>query len=641
MACNFGWDWGPTLVTAGIWQDIGLQSWSVARLAEVRPQITRADDGTWRVDVHIELERDDDGPVTVVAAVAGRETVARISGSEAVLSLTVENPELWWPRGYGEQPRYDLDVTLSDSYGKLDLWSRKVGFRAVRLDTADGAFTVVVNDVPVFVRGVNWIPDDVFVTRITRDRLAARFAQACEANVNLLRVWGGGRYESEDFYDLADELGLMVQQDFLFACAAYPEEEPFAAEVAAEARENVVRLGPHPSLVLWTGNNENIWGHEDWDWKESLGDRTWGAGYYFELLPRIVAEADPGRPYWPGSPWSGDPARHPNDPAYGTMHIWDVWNTDDYTKYASYRPRFVAEFGFQAPPAWATLRRALSDDPLAPDSPGMAHHQKAVDGDVKLQRGLENHLPAARDFDDWHYLTQLNQARALAFGIEHFRSLRPWCMGTIMWQLNDCWPVTSWAAVDGDGRRKPLWYALRRVFADRLLTVQPRDGRPALVAVNDSGEEWRLSATVSRRNLAGVVLDETVVTETVPAAAVVTTSLDVAPAAADELLVVDSAGTERAWFFPAEDKDIAWPPARFAASVDSAGDATRVTVTAQSILRDLTLQADRLDPAAEVDRAGVTVLPGESVTFTVTGATGLDPAALTGRPVLRCVNDLA
>jgi beta-mannosidase len=325
MACAFGWDWGPTLVTAGIWQDIGLHCWSVARLAEVRPQVT-VRDGVGRVDVHVTLDRDSDGPVTVVAAVGGREAVARISGREAVLSLTVEDPELWWPRGYGGQPRYDLDITVSDSYGKLDVWSRRIGFRTVRLDTRDGAFTVVVNDRPVFVRGVNWIPDDVFVTRVDRDRLARRLTQACEANVNFVRVWGGGRYESEDFYDLADEYGLLVQQDFAFACAAYPEEEPFATEVAAEARENVVRLSPHPSLVLWTGNNENIRGHQDWGWAQALGERTWGAGYYFDLLPVIVSEVDPGRPYWPGSPWSGTWELHPNAAATGS---WSAasWRT--------------------------------------------------------------------------------------------------------------------------------------------------------------------------------------------------------------------------------------------------------------------------------------------------------------------------
>jgi beta-mannosidase len=638
MACNFGWDWGPTLVTAGIWQDIGLHCWSVARFAEVRPLVTVVD-GVGRVDVHLTLERDSDGPVTVVAAVAGREAVARISGREAVLSLTVDDPELWWPRGYGEQPLYDLDVTLSDSYGKLDVWSRRIGFRSVRVDTAGGAFTVVVNDKPVFVRGVNWIPDDVFVTRVDRERLAGRLAQACAANVNFLRVWGGGRYESEDFYDLADEYGLLVGQDFLFACAAYPEEEPFATEVAAEARENVVRLSSHPSLVLWTGNNENIWGHEDWGWKGALEGRSWGAGYYFDLLPQIVSEVDPARPYWPGSPWSGSVDRHPNDPAYGTMHIWDVWNTDDYLKYRSYRPRFVAEFGYQAPPAWATLRRALSDDPLAPDSPGMAHHQKAIGGDAKLRRGLDEHMPAPRGFDDWHYLTQLNQARALALGIEHFRSLRPYCMGTVMWQLNDCWPVTSWSAIDGDGRRKPVWYALRRVFADRLITIQPRDSGPALVAVNDSEEPWPLVARVSRRTVGGAVLDHVTVAEPVDAGAVLTVPLDMAAESAAEFLLAEADG-ERAWWFGAEDKDIAWPAPRFYTRVDHTPAATRVTVTAYTVLRDLALFPDRLHPDAEVDGGPVTLLPGESVTFTVTGATGIDAIAVTAPPVLRCVNDV-
>jgi beta-mannosidase len=647
MACNFGWDWGPTLVTAGIWRPIHLQSWSVARLAEVRPQVTVAD-GVGRVELRVRLERTAAAPVTVTATVAGARAQATITGDEALLILRVDEPELWWPRGHGEPHRYDVDVTLTDAAGEsLDTWSRRVGFRSVRIDTtpdADGTpFQLVVNDVPVFVRGVNWIPDDVFPTRITRERLAARFDQAIRANVNYLRVWGGGLYETEDFYDLADSLGLMVQQDFLFACAAYPEEEPFATEVEAEARENVIRLSSHPSLMMWTGNNENIWGHEDWGWKQELGSRTWGAGYYFDVLRRVVASLDPSRPYWPGSPYSG-PDRHPNDPAHGTTHIWDVWNTDNYTKYREYRPRFVAEFGFQGPPAYATLRRALSDEPLAADSPGMAHHQKAMGGDAKLQRGLDDHLPPPRDFDDWHYLTQLNQARAVSYGIEHFRSLRPLCAGTIMWQLNDCWPVTSWAAIDGDGRYKPLWHAMRRAYADRLLTVQPRDGRPAVVAVNDSAGPWTLAATVSRRTLAGVVVAESTLTATVAPGAAATVELPAGVAepgdAAGELLVVDAADGGRAWWFFAEDSDVAWPPASFDAAVETDGDTTRVRVTAHNVLRDLTLQADRVHPDAVVDDAGVTVLPGETVTFTVTGATGLDPAALTGRPALRCVNDL-
>ncbi|KAB1931677.1 glycoside hydrolase family 2 protein [Micromonospora sp. ALFpr18c] len=652
MACNFGWDWGPTLVTAGIWQEIGLHTWSTARLATVRPLVT-VDGRDGRVELHVEVERVADIPLTVRAAVAGgsAEVVIPAGQRTAVLTVAVREPALWWPRGYGEQARHPLEVTLHAPDGDtLDTWSRQVGFRSVRLDTTPDEhgtpFALSVNDVPVFVRGVNWIPDDVFPTRITRDRLAGRFDQAAEANVNLLRVWGGGRYESEDFYDLADERGLLVQQDFLFACAAYPEEEPFGSEVAAEAAEQVTRLAPHPSLVLWTGNNENIWGWHDWDWQELLAGRTWGRGYYLDVLPRIVGELDPTRPYWPGSPWSGTETIHPNDPAHGTTHIWDVWNTDDYTRYREYVPRFVAEFGYQAPPAYATLRRSISDEPLAHDSPGMAHHQKAANGDAKLQRGLDAHLPAPADFDDWHYLTQLNQARAIQLGVEHFRSHRGVCAGTIVWQLNDCWPVTSWSAVDGDGRRKPLWYALRHAYADRLLTVQPRDGGLALVAVNDGGTPWRASASVTRVSLTGEPRAKTTTELDVPAYSAVTLALPAELARPDEArreLLVAEAGesAERALWFFAEDRDVDWPAAAWDATVEPADDGQRVRVTARTVLRDLTLFPDRLDATAAVDNALVTLLPGESATFTVRADGVVDEAALTARPVLRCVNDLS
>ncbi|WP_405094733.1 glycoside hydrolase family 2 protein [Micromonospora sp. NBC_01412] len=648
-ACNFGWDWGPTVVTAGIWQGIALDAWSTARLATVRPLVTVAD-GVGRVEVRVEVERTAEVPVTVRAEVAGATAEAVVAAGQRTAALTVEvrDPALWWPRGYGDQPLHPLTVTLHGADGReLDAWSRRIGFRTIRLDTAPdehgSAFALHVNDVPVFVRGVNWIPDDAFPNRVTRERLAERFDQAAGANINLLRVWGGGRYESEDFYELADEMGLLVQQDFLFACAAYPEEEPFGSEVEAEAREQVTRLAAHPSLVLWTGNNENIWGWHDWDWQEPLAGRTWGRGYYLDLLPRIVAELDPTRPYWPGSPWSGGDEIHPNDPAHGTTHIWDVWNTDDYIKYREYVPRFVAEFGYQAPPAYATLRRAISDDPLAHDSPGMAHHQKAANGDAKLQRGLDAHLPPPADFDEWHYFTQLNQARAIQLGVEHFRSHRPVCAGTIVWQLNDCWPVTSWSAIDGDGRRKPLWYALRRAYADRLLTVQPRDGGLALVAVNETGRPWRAAATVTRLTLAGEPRAKTTYDLDVPAYASVTLELPAdltRPEDARRELLVAEAGQEagRAFWVFAEDRDADWPAAEFDATVEDVDGDQRVRVTARTILRDLTLFPDRLDPGAEVDDALVTLLPGESATFVVRAPRPLDPAALTTRPVLRTVN---
>jgi beta-mannosidase len=657
MACNFGWDWGPTLVTSGIWRSIGLHAWRTARLGQVRPEVT-VDEAEGRVRLHVDVVREEtaaDVPVTLTASIGDLQghVVLGPGQRSGTITLAVQDPALWWPRGYGDQPLYDLALRLHASDGTdLDTWSRAIGFRSVKLDTTPDRhgtpFTLVVNGVPVFARGVNWIPDDVFPSRVDRDRYATRLRQACEANVNLLRIWGGGRYESEEFYSLCDELGLLVAQDFLFACAAYPEESPLAEEVAAEARDNVVRLASHPSLVLWCGNNENIWGWHDWDWQPKLHGRTWGAGYYFDVLPRIVAELDPTRPYWPGSPYSGSRDRHPNEPEHGSMHIWDVWNERDYTHYRSYTPRFVAEFGWQGPPTYATLRRAISDDPLTPDSPGMRHHQKAINGDGKLQRGLDAHLPPPRDFDDWHWLTQLTQARAVSVGVEHFRALQPVCMGAVVWQLNDCWPVTSWAAIDGDGRRKPLWYALRRIFADRLLTIQPRSENGAeaglfLVAVNDSPHEWSVPATVTRLGLDGQPLAKTELPLTVAprsAAAVPLPALLTIPEDERSELLLADAGSERAWWYFAEDRDLAYPPAEYDAVVEPFEQGARVTVTARTLLRELTLFPDRLDPSAEVDQALVTLLPGESTTFTITSSAALDPAALTDPPVLRCVNDL-
>ncbi|WP_228646669.1 glycoside hydrolase family 2 protein [Microtetraspora sp. AC03309] len=634
MACNFGWDWGPTLVTAGIWRPIGIHTWSTARLAEVRPLVT-LDGPDGQVDVHVTVDRAAQVPLTVTAGVAGVTESVRLAPGErtAVVTLAVPEPELWWPRGYGGQPLYPLTVQLGDGD---DVWTKEIGFRSVALDRSDDAFTLVVNGTPVFVKGFNWIPDDCFPSRITRERLAERFGQAIGAGANTLRVWGGGMYEREDFYALADDLGLLVWQDFPFACAAYPEEEPFTQEVEAEARQHVARLAGHPSLAIWCGNNENIEGHADWGWQDSLDGRSWGAGFYYDLLPKIVAELDPTRPYWPGSPYSGAPDLPPNDPAKGTVHIWTVWNSHDYTHYAAYTPRFVAEFGFQGPPAYATLRRAVRDDPLTPVSPGVKHHQKAIDGNEKLLRGLGAHLPLPEGFDDWHYYTQLNQARAMAFGVERFRALAPYCMGTIVWQLNDCWPVTSWAAVDGDARRKPLWYAMRRAYADRLLTFQDS----SVAVVNDTGEEWTGELEVVRRSLGGEILAKERHLVAVPPRGVTTwepPAVLTRPGGPGEVLVATLDGARALRFFE-EDPAVGYPVAEYDTAVEEVKGGLRVSVTARTVVRELAIFPDRLDPRATVDDQLVTLLPGETAVFQISGS-DLDRDALTRHPVLRCVNE--
>ncbi len=640
MACNFGWDWGPDLVTAGIWRPIAIEEWSSARIDRIRP-LTNAQGAA---DVHVDVERATDVPVTVTARIGEHEasTVLPVGDDATVLRLNVDDVDLWWPHGHGRQALYPLEVTLSTEDG-VDTRHGRVGFRSVELDSSTDEhgtrFTFVVNGTPVFAKGVNWIPDDCFPHRVDRARYDQRLTQAVDAGVNMIRVWGGGIYESGDFYDLADEKGLLVWQDFLFACAAYPEEEPLRGEIAAEARDAVSRLATHPSLALWNGCNENIWGYHDWDWQEPLGERTWGIGYYTDVLPKIVAELDPSRPYLPGSPYSMSDEIHPNDPAHGCTHIWDVWNDVDYQAYLAYRPRFVAEFGFCGPATRSTVDRAVHDRPLAPYGRGMTAHIKAAEGNLKIARGLAEYFPSAADFDDWHWAAQLNQARAVSTGIQHFRSLSPLCSGTILWQLNDCWPVTSWSTIDGDGRLKPAWYALRASYADRLLTVQP----DAVVAVNDTAEPWAGQIDLRRVSYDGeIVARESLSLNLAPR----TTGTFVMPpelTRASEYVahvLVASIGQTRAFWFSTADLEKELPPALFHATAEAVDGGYQISVTAKTLIRDLTVLADRVAADSVVDNALITLLPGESTIFTVRTAAMFDPALLLSPVVLRSANQL-
>ncbi|MEU1900006.1 glycoside hydrolase family 2 protein [Nocardiopsis dassonvillei] len=657
MACSFGWDWGPDLQTAGIWKPVRLERWRTARLSQVRPLVTVGEDGTGRVEVHADVEWSGSAPgsgLVLSAEVAGVRATADVApGAESgVVVVEVPDARLWWPVGHGDQPLYDLSVTLTADGRAEPLGSenRRVGFRTITVDTTPDEhgtpFTVVVNGKPIFVKGANWIPDDHFLTRITRERLARRVDQTVGAHMNMLRVWGGGIYESEDFYDVCDERGVLVWQDFLLACAAYPEEEPLWSEFEAEARENVARLTSHASLALWNGGNENLWGFMDWGWQERLGDRTWGYGYYTDLFPRVVAELDPTRFYADGSPYTPGYAPkevHPNDEAHGTRHEWTVWNQTDYRAYQDHVPRFCSEFGFQGPPTWATLTDWVHDEPLTPTSPAFLLHQKAEDGNGKLARGLSAHLPAPRSFEDWHWATQLNQARAVAFGIEHFRSWWPRTAGALVWQINDCWPVTSWAAVDGEERPKPLWYGLRRAYAPRLLTVQPRDGRLVLVAVNDTDEAWSEPVSAQRQTFGGEVLHTARIELAVPPRSAaefdLARELLAAGDAKEEVLVATTRDARLVRPFR-EDVHLSYDPDALTAVAAPVEGGYRVEVRASSFARDVSVLADRVAPDAEVDDMLVDLLAGETHSFLVRTGAEVDPTALTAAPVLRSANSL-
>ena len=652
-ASNFGWDWGIATYTSGIWRPVRLESWSVARIVEARVAASPTVSGG-RVEAEVVIERataSDDTAFTVTAELAGSrsEVVVPAGSDRATVAVEAAGLERWWPVGHGDQPLYDVHLSIREEpphvRGDLDAVVRRVGFRTVEWNTTPDAegtpFTLVVNGRPIFVKGVNWIPDDALPVRVDRARYERRLRQAAAANLNLIRVWGGGIYESDDFYELCDELGLLTWQDFLFACAAYPEEEPLRSEIEAEARENIVRLASHPSLVLLTGNNENLWGFEDWGWKTYLDGRTWGAYYYHELFPQLVAELAPHVPYSPGSPFSPG-GEHPNAEPHGTMHLWEQWNRLDYGTYRDHRPRFVAEFGWQGPPAWSTLVRSVSDAPLTPESPGMIVHQKAMEGNVKLTNGLLPHFRMPADMETWHWAMQLNQANAVRFALEHFRSWAPHTMGAVVWQLNDCWPVTSWAAVDGDERLKPLWHALKIAFAPRVVSVQPRDGGLAAVLSNDTGEVWSGELSVRRLSFDGAALAEESVPFTVSAWGSATVALDAqvttATDAAGEVLVADAG--ERGFWFYAEPRDSQLPAAQLAFETSAVDGGTEVRVTAANLVRDLSLLVDKVDPDSFTEEGLVTLLPGETATFLVRHASPIDAAELTSERVVRTANEL-
>jgi len=651
-AANFGWDWGIDVATSGIWKSIGLESWSGVRVTDVRP-LVQLDGSTGILDVHVgvewdgipaaaELDVDLRGPDGEVCA----RTTAVAGEGVASVRLRVDDVQRWWPRGYGEQPLYALSVGLASA---AERWHGRVGFRTVELETppdrAGTAFRLVVNGERVFVKGANWIPDHAFVTEMDADRYRRRIVDATDAHMNLLRVWGGGIYESDDFYDLCDEMGVLVWQDFLFACAAYREDDEFAREVEAEAREAVTRLSPHPSLVVWNGNNENIVAFAEWPaWRPLLRGRAWGNLYYRELLPRIVAELDGTRPYSPGSPYSYDDYLSPNDAAHGTMHIWDVWNVLDYRDYALHRPRFVSEFGFQGPPAWSTLTRVVHDTPLDPFGAQMLVHQKADQGNLKLERGMAGHLSTPTTIDDWHWATQLNQAMAIRFGIEHFRTLGEHLTGSIVWQLNDNWPVVSWAAVDFDEHRKPVWHALKHVYQPRLLVARGEADAVTLSLSNDDPEGWAGVVTVTRTSFAGEERASAEVSAEVDARshAEVAVPGDVLRDwdVTREVLVIDAPGFGRTVHHGAEVVDQILDADPLTVEVHRSAGGWTVVVTARSLARDVTLLVDRAHPSLSVDAGLQTLLAGESAEFAVRGDDG-DAASLSSPLVVRHANSFA
>ena len=518
---HFGWDWGPRLVTCGIWKPIYMEVWDDAKIDDVyfvQNSITQ-EKALLTAKVAIRASAKMSANL-IVSSHDGRFSSMKISvnlqpGENTIeLDFEIPEPELWWPNGYGEQPLYKIRITLAYGDREMDTASRRIGLRELKVrrekDQWGRSFTFVVNGTPVFAKGGNWIPADSFLNRVDKSRYEYLLKSCRDANMNMLRVWGGGIYEDDAFYGLCDELGILVWQDFMFSCSMYPGDDAFLENVTQEAIDNVKRLRHHPSIALWCGNNEMEWGWEIWGWKEKYPPEL-KENYntlFYKILPQVCAALDAGRIYWPSSP-SSYPEDDPNSQNTGDMHYWDVWHkAEPFATYEKQFPRFMSEYGFQSFPLLKTVNQYALPQDHDIESPVMMAHQKHPRGNQLIREYMLRHYPEPKDFASFLYVSQILQAEAIKQGAEHLRRIRPRCMGSLYWQINDCWPVASWSSIDYFGRWKALHYYAKKFYNDVLISPHKKNGKINIHIVSDRTSSFNAVVKTSLIDFSGKTLFE-------------------------------------------------------------------------------------------------------------------------------------
>jgi beta-mannosidase len=512
--CHSGWDWGPCLMVSGIYGSLYLGAGSLGRIEYVHTQQEHSD-GAVEVTVVTEVQSPHGGETTLEISMGDQRTSSPFSLKPGlnVLSqkITVSDPKLWWPHGYGSQELYPLSVTVAD-----ETVHKRIGLRTIKIineeDSNGLSMVFEVNGVPIFCKGASWIPADALPARQTRDVLNDLLDSAAEAHMNMIRVWGGGHYESDDFYDLCDEKGLLLWHDFMFSCALYPATTDFLNNVRQEAVHQVKRLRDHACLALWCGNNENV-GALKW-YPESKANRDRYLIDYDRLnegvLGNTVRELDPERVFWPSSPCGGpgDFSDCFHDASRGDMHYWEVWfQRQPFEAYQEIQPRFCSEFGYQSFPSLDSVRTYAPEDQFNISSPVMDHHQRTPEGNARITENFARYFRMPESFANFIYLSQVQQGIAIKTAVEHWRRLRPICMGALYWQLNDIWPVCSWSSLEFGGKWKMLHYMAKRFFAPSLISVfQTKDSRAEVWMSNDQRKDVAGPALIRAINFSGKVL---------------------------------------------------------------------------------------------------------------------------------------
>ncbi len=477
----FGWDWGPRLPDAGIWKDIELLQVKKARFTRVYlRQSFNADLSSVTLRAEVSLEGPlTDGLKTLVSVIdpGGKTAVDRHDISKES-EISIPDPLLWWPNGLGGQPLYTVITELVDEAGEVcDKCEKRIGLRKLEMSTKKdefgSEFAHVINNVKFFAMGADYIPEDNILPRCNKERTRNLLKQCADAHFNCIRVWGGGLYPSDDFYDACDELGLVVWQDFMFACANYRLTRDFEENILAELRDNIRRLYHHPSLGLWCGNNEMEMFVDKGEWGAKNEIKSDYVKMYEYLFPRLLETEDLDRFYWPASPSCGGGFDDPNSPDRGDVHYWDVWHGNKpFTEYRKFYFRYLSEFGFQSFPSIKTIEEFTLPKDRNVFSYVMEKHQRNASANGKIMNYMEQTFLYPTTLDTLIYASQLLQAEAIRYGVEHFRRNRGRCMGTVYWQLNDCWPVASWSSIDYYGRWKALHYYAKRFFAPFMVSCE-------------------------------------------------------------------------------------------------------------------------------------------------------------------------
>ena len=501
-----GWDWGPCILSMGIYEDITLCLTDQFVVESVATDMKETSETSFDVGIRVIVDAFSEGTYTMDASLAGSSQCGTVDVHEGrnliTFHLRCHDIQRWWPHGEGKQPLYPLTLHIGGTHIE-----KRVGFRTMRVKTTDGGLTFCVNGRDIYAKGSNWIPMDAVPSRITKERYEYLLESAIQAGCNMLRFWGGGFFEHDAFYDLCDEKGILIWHDLLFGCSLYPSDDAFLSSVEAELRYQIPRLSDHPSIAMWCGNNEDL-GAISW-YEESKRNMARYLIDYDRLnhgtVERVVKELDPARMFWPSSPSAGpdDFSDNWHDDQKGDMHFWSVWHEGKpFEAYYSIKPRFVSEFGYQSFSSLSTIETYCPEEQMNLTSPVMEHHQKNPSGNGIIIGNFARYFRMPSGLGNMVYLSQCQQALAMKMACEYFRTLRPHCMGSLIWQLDDDWPVASWSSIEYTGKWKLLHYAMRHFYSPVLpIMIRRTDGSVDVFVSNDTQED-RKSATITVKSAA-------------------------------------------------------------------------------------------------------------------------------------------